>query len=439
MKVLSLYSDLKAIGALIAFFIIGLLSSGMAKAVDIEREPIRYSQQRRDNPIELLQKKINDGSVEFHNEKGLGRLKSLLEHLQISPTSQTLVFSKTSLQRNRISPRSPRAIYFNDEVYIGFCRGGEVLEVSTADIEVGTAFYSLEQASDSKLEFVRQTDNCLICHGSSSNNGIPGHVVRSLFVDPTGAPLFAMGSYRIDQTTEMEKRFGGWYITGNTGSQHHYGNLILKEKSSSNRDVEIDPTNLNQTSLEDYADLSRYLSNGSDIVANMLLVHQTHVHNLIAQLNIETRTALYDEKALNDQLNPGDPKRWDSTTRRIQSNAKALVRAIFFSEEADLIDPVRGDSAFSDYFVKLGPADDLGRSLRQLRLDGRMMEYPCSYLVYSRSFQQLPEEALDEVYHQMHEVLDGNSTDKAYTHLTAEDRNAIRSILEKTLPGWESE
>jgi hypothetical protein len=34
-----------------------------------------------------------------------------------------------SLQRARISPRMPRAIYFNDDVAVGYCRTGNVLEV----------------------------------------------------------------------------------------------------------------------------------------------------------------------------------------------------------------------------------------------------------------------------------------------------------------------
>ncbi len=82
------------------------LASTLAFAIDIEREPIRYSEQRRDNPIEELQKRIESGEATFTDEKVGGRLKSVLAHLNISPSTQTLVFSKTSLQRNRISRRA---------------------------------------------------------------------------------------------------------------------------------------------------------------------------------------------------------------------------------------------------------------------------------------------------------------------------------------------
>ena len=36
------------------------------------------------------------------------------------------------------------------------------------------------------------------------------------------------------------------------------------------------------------------------------------------------------------------------------------------------------------------PKDSGGRSLGQLDLNRRLMRYPCSYLVYSESFEQLP-------------------------------------------------
>jgi len=37
------------------------------------------------------------------------------------------VFSQTSFQLRKISPQRPRAIYFNDDVYVGWVRGGGVV------------------------------------------------------------------------------------------------------------------------------------------------------------------------------------------------------------------------------------------------------------------------------------------------------------------------
>ena len=40
----------------------------------------------------------------------------MLKQLGVNPDSQALVFSKTSTQAEKIGPRTPRAIYFNDDV-----------------------------------------------------------------------------------------------------------------------------------------------------------------------------------------------------------------------------------------------------------------------------------------------------------------------------------
>src|SRR5262249_38650403 len=124
----------------------------------------------------------------------------------------------TSLQRERISPRTPRAIYFNDEVLIGFCNRGQVLEISAADEAIGTAFYTINQSPDDKPVIERQTESCLLCHSSSANQGFPGHLVRSLYVDQQGNPQLASGSFRTDHTSPLAERWGGW--------QKHMGNLI---------------------------------------------------------------------------------------------------------------------------------------------------------------------------------------------------------------------
>src|SRR5690606_38183441 len=142
-----------------------------------------------------------------------GYLKPLLEELEISINSQTLVFSKTSLQRQRIAPATPRALYFNDDVYVGYCQDGEVLEIAAVDADLGAVFYAIDQTDDLRPRLVRETDNCLICHGSSQTKNVPGFVLRSLYVNRAGFPLLAEGSHRIDQTSPIADRWGGWYVT----------------------------------------------------------------------------------------------------------------------------------------------------------------------------------------------------------------------------------
>src|ERR1017187_11036082 len=157
-----LYSPLLLVA--FAFFAI----SAIARADDdFERPPINYSKAKPNNAIERLQEKIDAGKLQlpFHAERGY--LSAVLNALQVPQSSQVLVFSKTSLQRHRISPWSPRAIYFSDDLYIGFCRAGQVLEISAVDPQLGTVFYTLDQEEANRPRFIRQTDACLTCHGSS--------------------------------------------------------------------------------------------------------------------------------------------------------------------------------------------------------------------------------------------------------------------------------
>src|SRR3954462_15514185 len=116
------------------------LFSAVLRADDFDRPPINYTSAKADNLVTRLQKRIDAGQAKLPFADEFGYLPAVLKELNVPPSSQMLVFSKTSLQRDRISPRTPRALYFNDDVYVGFCRIGEVMEVSVADPELGTVF-----------------------------------------------------------------------------------------------------------------------------------------------------------------------------------------------------------------------------------------------------------------------------------------------------------
>ena len=257
-----------------------------------------------------------------------------------------LVFSKTSFQRNRIGPRTPRALYFNDDVYVGYCQGGDVLEISAVDPQLGAVFYTLEQSRLLSPNFRRQTDNCLICHGSSQTKEVPGHVVRSVFADASGLPILSSGTYRVDQTTPIKNRWGGWYVTGTHGDQKHLGNLIVRGRLD--RDEVDNSAGLNQTCLDNRFDTSSYLTPHSDIVALMVLEHQTDAHNLITRANFLTRQAMHYQQSLNRELKEPPDRVWDSTTSRIKNAGEPLVEYLLFSGEAELAAPIRGTSGFAD-------------------------------------------------------------------------------------------
>jgi len=397
-----------------------------------ERPPIEYSVSSPDNSVSRLQARLERGDALLAYNEERGYLDSLLEALSVPKESQLLVFSKTSLQRHRISPRSPRAIYFNDDVYVGFCRSGDVLEISAADPQLGAVFYTLEQTSEDAPRLLRQTENCMVCHSSSRTEGVPGHVVRSLFVDLGGQPLLSAGSFSVDHSTPLEQRWGGWYVTGTHGRQTHLGNLVV-----GGRDVKQPVENAegqNVTQLADRLAVEKYLTPHSDIVALMILEHQTLVHNRLTKANYAARQALHYEQEMNRALgNPAD-QRLDSTTRRIASAGDDLVEALLLVDEAQLTEPIQGTSGYAEQFAQPGPSDHQGRSLRDLDLQQRLFKYPCSYLIYSQAFDALPPEMLDYVWQRMWDVLTRPEEAGPYSHLSAADRRAIVEIIRETKP-----
>jgi hypothetical protein len=184
------------------------------------------------------------------------------------------------------------------------------------------------------------------------------------------------------------------------------------------------------SSLAKLFDTDAYLSCHSDAVALMVLAHQAHVHNLITIANYETRKALYEESGGASRTN--SEAQQDSTRRRIKVAVEPLVRAMLFADEAPLGGPVTGTSSFAADFTAQGPRDAEKRSLRDLDLQSRVFKYRLSYLIYSESFDALPDPAKDYVYERIREVLTG--TNPEATHLPAAERQAIIEILKATKP-----
>lgn len=409
-----------------------LCAVGTVVADDYDQAPIHYSTATPANCISQLQAKIDRGEVRLRYEDHFGYLRSVLVELGVPQSSQMLVFSKTSLQRERISPRAPRSLYFNDDVYVGFCQQGEVVEISAVDPNLGAVFYTLDQQETDRPRFTRHTDNCLICHASSNTQHVPGHLVRSVFSDARGFPILSSGTYRIDHTSPIDRRWGGWYVTGSHGDHKHLGNMVTEARV---RPEEIDnAAGSNVTDLSDRLRMESFLTPHSDLVALMVLEHQAEGQNLLTRANFLTRQAVHFEESLNRELKEPAGKRWDSTKARIRSACDPLLRYLLFSKEAKLASPLKGTSNFADEFSQQGPRDKHGRSLRDFDLTGRMFKYPCSYLIYSASYQALPKEAKDYLETRLWDVLSGADASNDFAHLAAVDRRAIGEILIDTVP-----
>ena len=382
---------------------------------------IRYSAAPLNNAVVDVNKKLQDGTVQLTFDGRSGFLRSALEALKIPVDSQLLVFSRSSLQGRRINEQNPRALFFNDRVALGWVRGGDLLEVAAHDESAGVVFYTLEQRADSTTtgppQFKRAFQ-CLGCHVTGNTLGVPGLLMfSSTHREPSeysGVP------HPIDQSDSLKQRFGGWFVTGSTGSAQHMGNDVPALDGRTTREL---------TSVEGLFDADGYRAVSSDIVAHLVLTHQAGMTNLLTRAGWEARAA-------DPSLHPpftSTPEQEASVAVVMNGVASEVVDYLLFVDEAKLTDRIRGGSGFAERFSSSGPRDRKGRSLYELDLNRRLMKYPCSYLIYSPAFDALPPLAKAPIYKRMWAVLSGQEQDPRYrSALSFADRQSIVEILRDT-------
>ena len=405
----------------------------LGRESDAENDAIRYSRTTPSDAVAQLQRALDAGRATLKFDARHGYLPSVLEALRIPVSSQALVFSRTSFQRERISPATPRALYFNRDASVSWVPGGDVLEVAAGDPRLGTVFYTLDQRSRARPRFRRQTEACLRCHDTpSSTGGVPGLITRSVYPDRHGEPIFAAGTFLTTDRSPFSERWGGWYVTGTHGAQRHMGN-VTGEYSPDGRHLDV-TAGANVTDLRSRMDTSRYLTGHSDIVALMVLEHQNAVSNLITRASYRARMALYFDQVRNDDLRRPADFVSGATIATVKTVAEPLVQAMLFVDEAPLTSPVAGTSSFAKEFASQAPAGRDGHSLFELDLKRRLLHYPCSYLIYSPAFDALPARVKEYVYARLWEVLSGQDSSENFAHLTPADRSAIAAILLETKP-----
>lgn len=416
---------------IVALLVMLVLCTGSSFAqISIEQNPIEYFQTQPDDPITRLQKQLDAGEVKLEYDKKHGYLESVLKLLNATPSSQVLVYSKTSFQLKRIGPLTPRAIYYGDEVYMGWVKGGDVMEFSAVDTKLGANFYTLSQEESDQPKFTRHTHECLQCHGSTMSRGVPGHMVRSVYPAPDGHPMLDRGSHLTDPSSPFKERWGGWYVSGTHGDLRHLGNLIVRSSDDAKQlDLE---RGANCTDLSKFFSVSPYLKPHSDIVSLMVLEHQALMHNVLTQSNFLTRIALRDQRVLNEMLGRPEDHRSETTALRLRFAADPVVKHLLFVDETPLTSEIRGGSSFVDDFSSKGVQDSQGRSLRTFDLKQRLFKYPCSYLIDSDSFELLPGELKEIVYQKLWDVLTGKDQSESFQHLSDQDRRSILEILKAT-------
>ena len=369
--------------------------------LDLDHPAVAYGSRPTTDRVALLNERLQSGETSLRFDTRTGYLKSLLDALDVRIDSQIAVFSKT--------------IFFNDSVAVAWVRGG-FIEIAAHDPQQGAVFYRLLEAPTG-TPLVLRDNRCLQCHFSYDTLGVPGFLARSIPSATDGSTLPWLGNYLTDHRSPLEERWAGWYVTGSAGSSRHLGNAPVRDKTI--QDVRVQDRNLNLSTLFTRFDTTAYLSPLSDVVALLVFDHQVRMMNLLTRIGWEARKMAHE----------GRTETAIFTTLR--DTAAEAADYLVFVDEAPLTG-ARGTSGFAEAFSARGPRDSKGRSLRDLDLTRRLLQYPCSYMIYSEAFDQLPRPARLAIYWRMWQVLSGADPAPKYARLSQADRQAMIEILRET-------
>ena len=377
---------------------------------------IQYSTAPLNNVVDDLNRRLEDGSTGLTFDGRGGYLRSALDALRLPTDSQLLVFTQLSLQGRLVSPSNPRALFFNDRAVLGWVRDANLIEVAAHDQKAGVAFYTLEQRPTERPMFKREF-RCLGCHMSGETQGVPGLIMFTTVPASADRPEQVV---TMDQRSPLADRWGGWFVTGNSGAARHRGNQVPA--------LATHPEGV--PSVTGLFDPDGFRAMSSDIAALLTFSHQTHMTNLLTRAAWEARAA---DPAQHTQ-GPSTPDQARLVEGMMSGVAEEVVDYMLFVGEARLPSGVGGRSGFAERMSASGPRDRQGRSLYELDLASRLMKFPCSYLIYSPAFDALPPLAKTPIYRRMWQVLSGEASEPRYRTLSPADRRAIVEILRDTVP-----
>lgn len=399
------------------------LSAAIAEATyqDFDQPPHRYHERTPADRFTRLKASLESGALVLDRAGEKAFLAGLLKALEIPASSQMLVFSTTSLQLSLIGPSSPRALYFNEDTYLGYIPGGRI-EIVSLDPDLGGIFYIFDIPRDAAPVRAERSKRCMNCHAGEDTGFLPGLVVRSVAPGPTGGSL---DSFRRGQTGHgipFEERFGGWYVTGSGNLTNHWGNLI----------GELSGGVLTKTPNPPGSRFSygRYLVATSDLLPQLVHEHQVGFVDRAIEAGYRARTYLHQDVGA---LTRGHQDELDR-------QARILTRYLLFLDEVPLpAGGIVGDPAFKAEFSATRREVD-GASLKDFDLRTRLFRHRCSYMIDSVVFQGLPPMLRQKVYQQIGQALSEDPEAPGSVAFPVEEKRTIRRILRKTfadLPaGW---
>jgi hypothetical protein len=390
------------------------------------------------DPVAVMWQRVQRGEAKLDLTTEKTFLASVLRELKVPVESQVLVFSKTSLQNTHISPRTPRAVYFNEECYVGWVQGtGGMMELIGMDGERGPQFYTLSYPSQTgEKPELGHSEQCFSCHEGSRTNNVKGMLVRSVYADASGQPQLQDGSFLSTHESPLHERWGGWYVTGRHGNDLHMGNITVSvDEKTPSREIRLDrKAGANVLDLSPYIDIRAYLTGSSDLVALMVLEHQCTMHNLLTAANEQCRQAMARQRDFQKAFNePVTETPQGSALGVFNSHVEKLLRHLLFCGEYELKDDgVEGSIAYQDAFRVNRKENAEGRSLKDFQLRTRLFKDRCSYMIYSSSFDALPPQLKTMLYARILAVLNGTDKTEEYAHLSESERANILAILRET-------
>jgi hypothetical protein len=399
--------------------IIGLI--GTARAAewepDLDSEPHRYFQRTAADRFSRRIPELAAGRLPLDRSSERAFLKSLLRALDIPESSQLLVFSNTSLQLSLINPDNPRALYFSDDLYLGYVPGGKI-EVATIDAELGAVFYIFDiPRSDSRV-VVERARRCMNCHANEDTLKIPGLSVKSVAPGPGGGSLDTFHPGQSGHTQPLAERFGGWYVTGTGGFDGHWGNRMGR----------LYQGELSATPLEPGTRFSfeRYPVATSDLLAHLLHEHQVGGVNRLIRAQYRFRELRHRNGGSVPQALPPD----------LETELADLLSYLLFAQEAPLpASGIPGNPAFREGFARNRKAVD-GHSLKDLDLQTRLLRFRCSYLIHTPLFEGLDADLRRRILRDLDHALSPGKRNAASRHLSDSEAAVIRTILRATVPGF---
>ena len=392
---------------------------------DYDLKPHDYFGARLSDPMSVLLKRLGEPNKALGEANGRPLVERLLKELNIPVESQVLVFTKTSLQRRVVSPESPRALYFNEDVYLGWMPNGRI-EIASMDPELGGIFYFQRPLDKPEQAIFHREESCLGCHAGSATNFLPGLLARSVFPDQNGRSLKSVKTFeRIGHQVPFEERWGGWLVSGEPGAARHMGNALASIDDGK-------PVLHEAKRSDEFFQADLHLRPDSDVLAMLLHDHQISMHHWMMEAHYRVRQGLFDAKVddtSRTSLDAIESEDRDDLNRCVDR----LMRYLLFADEASM-----GPEAWKDggdyrkVFVEDRRKTADGRSLKDLRMCEHLFEYRCSYMIYSKAFAALPLSLREEIYHRLHQILTREGD--GFDHLGKDEREGILGILTETLP-----